>query len=38
MIHPYDDEYVIAGQGTIGLEIVKQLPPGMAIIVGSVQY
>lgn len=28
MIHPYDDEHVIAGQGTIALEILKQLPPG----------
>ena len=26
-IHPYDDELVIAGQGTIGLEILEQLPP-----------
>ena len=25
-IHPYDDEQVIAGQGTIGLEILEQLP------------
>ena len=25
-IHPYDDELVIAGQGTIGLEILDQLP------------
>ena len=25
-IHPYDDEQVIAGQGTIGLEILDQLP------------
>ena len=25
-IHPYDDEDIIAGQGTIGLEIVSQLP------------
>ena len=24
-LHPFDDEYVIAGQGTIGLEIFKQL-------------
>lgn len=24
-IHPYDDDYVIAGQGTIGLEILRQL-------------
>ncbi len=25
-IHPFDDEDVIAGQGTIGLEILEQLP------------
>ncbi len=25
-IHPYDDEDVIAGQGTVGLEIVEDLP------------
>jgi threonine dehydratase len=25
-IHPYDDEHVIAGQGTIGLELVEQVP------------
>ncbi len=24
--HPFDDEYVMAGQGTIGLEILEQLP------------
>lgn len=23
-IHPYDDEYVIAGQGTVGMEILQQ--------------
>jgi threonine dehydratase len=23
MVHPFDDPYVIAGQGTIGMEIVK---------------
>ncbi len=32
-IHPFDDEYVIAGQGTIGLEILEQLPDADAIIV-----
>ena len=26
IIHPYDDELVIAGQGSIGLEILDQLP------------
>ena len=25
-VHPFDDELVIAGQGTIGLEIMEQLP------------
>jgi len=24
-LHPYDDEYIIAGQGTIGLEILNEL-------------
>ncbi len=32
-IHPFDDEMVIAGQGTIGLEILEQLPDVDAIIV-----
>jgi len=26
-VHPYDDPEVIAGQGTIGLELAQQLPP-----------
>ena len=26
LIHPYDDQRVIAGQGTIGLEILEQCP------------
>ncbi|HUS87489.1 MAG TPA: pyridoxal-phosphate dependent enzyme [Bacteroidales bacterium] len=25
-IHPYNDKYIIAGQGTIGIELIKQLP------------
>ena len=25
-IHPFDDEVVIAGQGTMGLEILQQVP------------
>ena len=33
LIHPFDDEYVIAGQGTIGLEILEQLSDVEAIIV-----
>ena len=32
-IHPYDDELVMAGQGTIGLEILDQLPDAEVIIV-----
>lgn len=32
-IHPFDDDEVIAGQGTIGLEILEQLPDVDAIIV-----
>lgn len=32
-IHPFDDKYVIAGQGTIGIEILDQLPKVERIIV-----
>lgn len=32
-IHPFDDEMVIAGQGTIGLEILDQLPDVDAVII-----
>lgn len=32
-IHPYDDEDVIAGQGTIGLEVLDQLPDVDAVVV-----
>jgi len=32
-VHPYDDPLVIAGQGTIGLEIMEDLPEAEAIIV-----
>jgi len=32
-IHPFDDIDVIAGQGTIGLEILEQLPDVEAIVV-----
>ena len=32
-IHPYDDELVIAGQGSIGLEILEQLPEVEAVVV-----
>lgn len=32
-IHPFDDENVIAGQGTIGLELMEQLPDMDAVVV-----
>lgn len=32
-IHPFNDELVIAGQGTIGLELLEQLPDVEAVIV-----
>lgn len=32
-IHPFDDENVIAGQGTIGLELLDQLPEMDAVVV-----
>lgn len=32
-VHPFDDENVIAGQGSIGLELLEQLPDAEAVIV-----
>ena len=32
-IHPFDDEDVIAGQGTVGLEILQQLPDADVVFV-----
>lgn len=32
-VHPFNDEDVIAGQGTIGLEILQQLPDMEAVVV-----
>ena len=32
-IHPFDDENVIAGQGTIGIELLDQLPDVDAVVV-----
>ncbi len=32
-IHPFDDPHVIAGQGTIGLEIIDQVSPLAAVVV-----
>ena len=33
LVHPFDDERVIAGQGTVGLEILEQAPDVDAVIV-----
>ncbi|MDP9122703.1 MAG: threonine ammonia-lyase [Acidobacteriota bacterium] len=32
-VHPFDDEQVIAGQGTVGLEILERVPDVEAVIV-----
>ncbi|MBC7753552.1 MAG: threonine ammonia-lyase [Moraxellaceae bacterium] len=32
-VHPYEDEKVIAGQGTIGLEVLEQIPDLTSIVV-----
>jgi threonine dehydratase len=32
-VHPFDDEQVIAGQGTIGLEILEQAPGADVVVV-----
>src|SRR5512133_3855478 len=32
-VHPFDDPQIIAGQGTVGLEIVEQVPEVDAIVV-----
>ena len=32
-VHPFDDPKVIAGQGTIGLEILEQMPEAEAVVV-----
>lgn len=34
VIHPFDDPYVIAGQGTIGLEVLEDLPEVDTVIGG----
>ena len=33
LVHPYDDARVIAGQGTIGLELLEQVPGLTAVVV-----
>jgi len=34
MIHPFDDPAIIAGQGTVGLEILEAVPDVAAVVVG----
>ena len=34
-VHPFDNEDIIAGQGTIGLEILEQVPDVDTVIVGG---
>jgi threonine dehydratase len=34
LLHPFNDPYVIAGQGTIGLEIYEDLPDADVVVVG----
>ncbi|MGQ0814446.1 MAG: threonine ammonia-lyase [Gemmatimonadota bacterium] len=33
LVHPYEDPYVIAGQGTVGLEIIDQSPVSTIVVV-----
>ena len=33
LVHPFDDEAVIAGQGTLGLEVLEQLPDVDTLVV-----
>ncbi len=33
LIHPFDDEHIIAGQGTIGLELLEQVPDMEVLVV-----
>jgi threonine dehydratase len=34
LVHPFDDEAIIAGQGTIGLELLEQCPEVDVVVVG----
>ena len=33
LVHPFDDPLVIAGQGTVGLEILEDIPDTAVIVV-----
>jgi threonine dehydratase len=32
-VHPFDDDHIIAGQGTLGIEVVEQLPDIATVVV-----
>ena len=34
LVHPFDDRRIIAGQGTVGLEILEDVPDPDAVVVG----
>src|SRR5687768_9125968 len=34
LVHPFDDPFVIAGQGTVGLELIEQVPDVDLVLVG----
>jgi len=34
LVHPFEDEYIIAGHGTVGLEVLQQLDDIDAVVVG----
>jgi len=34
LVHPFDDPFIIAGQGTVGLEILEDVPEVDVVIVG----
>jgi threonine ammonia-lyase medium form len=34
LVHPFDDPFVIAGQGTLGLELLEQVPDVDTVVVG----
>jgi threonine dehydratase len=33
LVHPYDDPHVMAGQGTVGLEVMEQVPEADVVLV-----
>jgi threonine dehydratase len=35
LVHPFDDPFVVAGQGTVGLEVLEELP-GVEVVVAPV--